>query len=66
MENSMKNYMATYAFEPIGVGFLAKLTKNGSPVAVYDRKGSLTEIINGFCLPVQEVVPIMIERCLAS
>ena len=62
----MEKYMETYAFEPIGTGFLAKLTKNGSPVAVYDRKGSLTKIINGLCLPVQEVVPMMIERCLAS
>ena len=62
----MEKYMETYAFEPIETGFLAKLTNGGNPVAVYDRKGSLTQIINGFCLPVQEVVPMMIERCLAS
>ena len=24
----------------------------------------LTKIINGLCLPVQEVVPMMIDRCL--
>ena len=60
----MEAYMETYTFEPKGNGFLAKLAKNGSPVAEYDRKGSLTKIINGLCLPVQEVVPMMIDRCL--
>lgn len=62
----MEKYMETYAFEPIGTGFLASLVANGSPVAEYDKKGSLIKIINGQSLPVQEVVPLMIARCQAQ
>lgn len=66
MEKSIKNYMATYKFEKNGTGFLAKLAKNGNPVAEYDRAGRLIKVIDALSLPVQECVPNMISGCHAS
>lgn len=63
MEDSMKNYMATYKFEKKETGFLAKLADTGNPVAEYDKRGRLTKVIDALCLPVQECVPNMIAGC---
>lgn len=59
----METYLATYKFEKSASGFIATLT-NGNPVAEYDMNGRLLNIFDAFCLPVQELVPRMIEGCL--